>query len=78
MASPCAEILFRSFDSGLMMKKARGMQLISCWLNELKELHKGNVDMIFCLEWADIQPGQSAVEAGGAIADSIARTQTIG
>ena len=41
-----AEILFRSFDSGLDEKKARGMQLTGCWLNELKELHKGNVDMI--------------------------------
>ena len=41
-----AEIMFRSFDSGLDEKKARGMQLTGCWLNELKELHKGNVDMI--------------------------------
>ena len=41
-----AEVMFRSFDSGLDEKKARGMQLTGCWLNELKELNKGNVDMI--------------------------------
>ena len=41
-----AEIMFRSFDSGLDEKKARGMQLTGCWLNELKELNKSNVDMI--------------------------------
>ena len=41
-----AEILFRSFDVLTDEKKARGMQLTGAWLNELKELHKLNVDMV--------------------------------
>lgn len=41
-----AEIIFRSFDVLGDEKKARGMQLTGCWLNELKELHKQNVDMV--------------------------------
>ena len=40
------EIMFRSFDTTLDEKKARGMQLTGCWFNETKELNKQNLDML--------------------------------
>ena len=40
------EIMFRSFDTNLDEKKARGMQLTGCWFNETKELNKQNLDML--------------------------------
>ena len=40
------ELMFRSFDTNLDEKKARGMQLTGLWCNEFKELNKQNVDML--------------------------------
>ena len=41
-----AEVLFIAFDIETDAKKARGMQLTGVWYNEMKELHKANVDML--------------------------------
>lgn len=65
-----AEILFRSFDSGLDEKKARGMQLTGTWLNELKELNKSNVDMILSRVGRYPNRAECPDSWYGAIADS--------
>ena len=41
-----AEVMFIAFDIESDHKKARGLQLTGVWFNELKELHKANVDML--------------------------------
>lgn len=41
-----AEVVFVAFDVEADVKKARGLQLTGLWLNETKELHKANVDML--------------------------------
>ena len=41
-----AEMIFISFDRPDHVKKARGLQLSGVWLNEVKELSKGVVDML--------------------------------
>jgi hypothetical protein len=41
-----AEVIFRAFDHPDDQKRARGLQLSGVWLNELKELHRSNVDLV--------------------------------
>ena len=41
-----AEIIFIAFDRPDHIKKARGLQITGCWLNEVKELSKSVVDML--------------------------------
>lgn len=41
-----AEVLFLAFDIPADEKKARGLQLSGCWLNEFKELTRNNSDML--------------------------------
>ena len=41
-----ATVMFRSFDGDQDTKKARGMQLSGCWVDEAGEFNKANLDML--------------------------------
>ena len=65
-----AEVLFRSFDTGIDERKARGLQLSGLWINECKEMHRANIDMLMSRVGRYPSRAEAPDAWSGVIADS--------
>ena len=66
-----AEVLFRSFDTGIDERKARGLQLSGLWVNECQgDCTAANIDMLMSRVGRYPSRAEAPDAWSGVIADS--------